>query len=81
MHHHHMVGGAGGIGIIPLGSFGNDLDLGSWGDDGNGGWRELTLFLTCGSQLQRKEMMMWPLTYMTHSVMSDKSIIDTVWGV
>jgi hypothetical protein len=27
MHHHHMVGGAGGIGIIPLGSFGNDLDL------------------------------------------------------
>jgi hypothetical protein len=29
MHHYHMISGAGGIGIISLDSFGNDLNLGS----------------------------------------------------
>jgi SHAQKYF class myb-like DNA-binding protein len=47
MHHHRMVGGAAGIGMIPPGSFGDDLGP-RGGGGGNSGRRELTLFPTSG---------------------------------
>jgi SHAQKYF class myb-like DNA-binding protein len=48
MHHHRVVSGAGGMGMIAPGPYGEELDLGSRGGGSNGGRRELTLFPTSG---------------------------------